>query len=153
MTLNEADQIGAEMAKFIGIKQNGSLSFKPGILKYRQDYINSLKDNCQIVETITKISKSKSQEQLGYIFGGIKFLIKQKFDEMGLDICGCPINDTQIMDILYLACGDGKRLSGMNMDETRLFIERVLAWCAKELGLYIPDPDVNWKESNEQDKN
>ena len=135
--------------KFIGIKQGDSLSFRPGVLRLRTQYLSTLKDGCEVTETITKISKSKSKEQLGYIFGGIKFLMKQKLDEMGEDICGCPINDSQIMDILYLACGDGKTLSKMNMAETAMFIDRVQAWCSKELGLFIPDPDPAWRENKE----
>lgn len=56
------------------------------------------------------------------------------------------IDEDTVDKILKGAC-KVKSKGRMTMKEASEFIDKCIKWCARYLGIVIPDPDPNWKEN------
>ena len=116
----------------------------------RRHYLASMKDGSHLIETIRKVGKPKSNQQVKCHFGLIVAMIRQTMIDLGWGICGVAPNKNMIHDILKKACsgvGDGGEclgLSEMTSEQASQFFKNCQHWAASELKLFIPEPDPNW---------
>jgi len=119
----------------------------------RERYLAGLKDGVRVKENLAKIDgRNKSSNQVRAYFGLVVEMIRYRFEEMGVDVCGICPNKEMIHDILIKACGGvGEMgttlgLSKMTTVQASQFFENCRTWASTQLQLDIPNPDINWKE-------
>lgn len=106
----------------------------------------------------------KSQKQLGAIFGLVVSQTLSTFDDLGYDTSyliksskpsGVPISGDLLKEYLYAVAPifrDGKRitLSKMDVAEANKFIEMIRNYISAEWGIYIPEPDKNYRNNRQE---
>ena len=146
--------------EFQGKKQKGSLVFSATQLVLRERYINSLKDETLITETIKKTTKPKTWKQCKTIFGLAFNMIVTTMDDNGWDSSiiynidiptGVPVNSDMLLEFFYNlhpTLRDGKRitLSRMTTAEAATFYENVGNYAASQWSIVIPEPNKDWKD-------
>ena len=143
------------MKFFLEVNQ-GRLTLLSSQKILRQHFLNSLKDGTQVIETITRESKSKSHQQVKGHFGLVVAMVRQAMIDLGWSICGVAPNIPMVHDILKKACsgvGDGGEclgLSEMTTTQASAFFENCRNWAANELHIVIPDYNPNWKEDRNE---
>jgi len=144
------------MKTFYGIIQNGKLTLPTIQKELRRQFLASLKDGARVKETLTRESLTKTHQQVKAYFGLVVEMIRQKFIEMGVDVCGIAPNKEMIHEILKRACGGvGEQgevmgLSSMSISQVSKFFENCQTWSATQLNLYIPEPDKDWRRKEER---
>lgn len=139
--------------EFHGRIQNGVVTFSPIVNELRQRLLTSLKDGTFVRETIKKVGPQKTHQQVKAHFGLVVERIRQRFIDMGVDVCGIPPNKDMVHDILKKACGgvgemgETLGLSQMTIEQCSQFFENCRTWAATQLQLDIPDPKPNMKTS------
>lgn len=134
----------------------GNLILPTHQLMLRRHFLSSMKDGSPVRETLSKVGKPKTHKQVKTIFGFIVMMVRERMIELGWSICGVAPNKNMIYDILKKACGgvgDGGEclgLSEMTTTQASEFFENCRHWAAKELKLFIEDPDPNWKKRNQK---
>lgn len=138
--------------EFHYIKQDGKLTLSAIQIELRQQYIDSLKNGALIRETLRREGNVKTHKQCKTQFGLVVEMVRQRLIEMGVDVCGVPVNKDMVYDILKKACfgvgdfGETVGLSEMTTEQASKAFENCRTWAATQLSLNIPDPDVNWRE-------
>ena len=138
--------------EFHSIKQDNELTLSPLQIELKRRYIDSLKDGTAVRITLTREGRAKTHQQIKTHFGLVVEMIRQRFIEMGVDVCGIAPNKSMIHDILKKACGgvgdmgENLGLSEMTAIQASKFFENCRVWCATQLQLNVPDPDPNWKD-------
>ena len=137
--------------KFYGTVQNGELTLSAVQKDFRQKYLSKLKDGTLVKETLTRQGPMKTHQQVKCQFGLVVEMIRQKLEEMGIDVCGIAPNKQMVYDILKKACGgvgdmgETLGLSEMTIEQASKFFENCRAWAATQLGLNIPEPNKDWR--------
>jgi len=142
------------MPTYAAIVRDGKLCFPETQSGLRTQWLTTLKADARVEEKLTRVRRSKSHQQVKCHWGLVVGMIKQKFDDDGFDVMGVPISRDQIQKVLYAKCGavgdDGEHLtlSKMSTVQASMFFEHCTRWASAQLGLYIPEPDVNWRDHN-----
>ncbi len=111
-----------------------------------------MKNGQQVKEVLTKKGRAKSINQVRTHFGLVVEMIRKRFEEIGVDVCGVCPNKLMIHDILKKSCGgvgdmgEILGLSEMSTAQANVFFENCRTWGAKELQLDIPNPDKDWRK-------
>ena len=124
------------------------------------EFFTDLPDGCY-EEAVKRAVKSKSQNQLGAIFGLAIDRIIVEFNDNGWDTSyllgldkptGNPVSTGLMKEYLYGVCGvkddDGKlvTLSRMNTIQANEFLEAICRFAITQWSIYIPEPDKNYKK-------
>lgn len=140
------------MPTYAAIVRDGILCFPEAQLQLRTQWLTTLKADARVEEKLKKVGRSKSHQQVKCHWGLVVGMIKQKFDDDGVDVMGVPISRDQIQKVLYAKCGavgnDGEHLtlSKMSTVQASTFFEHCTRWASSQLALYIPNPDPLWQE-------
>lgn len=147
-----------------GTVENGILKLSLTQLKQRESFLNSMKDGCRVIESLTVERKPKSYQQVKTHWGLVITTILMEFSDRGWDSStllnlpvptGIEVTKGMLQEYLYAACPvhneEGQRvtLSKMNTLEASQFFEMVRNFAASQWSIYIPEPDPNWKEDKE----
>ena len=148
--------------EFHGYTSNGKLMLSTAQQIMRANFLESM-GTCNATETITRVSKPKTHQQVKMHFGLVISMIKYTFDERGIDLAclipgvkippGQPVPKDVIQRILYACCndvgdeGERKTLSKMNTIEASRFFEACRNYAARMWHIQIPEPDINWKDN------
>jgi hypothetical protein len=139
------------MLEIIGLAKEGRLMFQPNSAQlYTRWLLDS--ENSFVKCRLTRVGKSKTHKQCKTHFGLAVAIIREAMADKGWAICGVTPNKEMIHEILLKSCGGVgplgamKRLSEMTTKEASQFFENIRDWAATQLGVYIPDPDINWKD-------
>jgi len=122
------------------------------------DYIENGRDGRYEVEA-KRSRKDKSQDQLGAIFGLALNTIKAEFDDRGWDTSyllkidlptGNEITIDFLKEYFYATCGVYNekglvRLSKSNTKQAAQFFENIRNFASSQWGIYIPEPNPNWR--------
>ena len=145
--------------EFHGIVKQGRFLLPPVQKQLRERLLASMKDGTRIKETLIKEGRAKSPNQVRAHFGLVVEMIRKRFEDMGVDICGICPNKDMIHDILKKACsgvgdmGETLGLSEMTTEQASKFFENCRTWAATQLQLDIPNPDINWRQKKVEVKN
>ena len=137
--------------EFHGRIQEGRLILSDVQEQLRKRWLAGIKEGTSVRETLTKVAPAKTHQQVKAYFGLAVEMIRKRFEDMGVDVCGVCPNKQMIHDILKKACGgvgdmgESLGLSEMTIDQASKFFDNCRAWAATQLQLVIPDPDPNWK--------
>jgi len=140
------------MAEFHAEIKDGKLTLSPIQEELKMRLLASYKDGTRIRETLVKEGCAKTHQQVKAHFGLVIERIRQRFEDMGVDVCGIAPNKQMIHDILKKACGgvgdlgETIGLSQMTITQASKFFENCRTWAATQLQLDIPDPNPNWRE-------
>lgn len=138
--------------EFHYIVKDGELTLSDTQQELRDRFLASLKDGTFIKETLTREGRAKTHQQVKAHFGLVIEMMRQRFEDMGVDVCGIAPNKQMIHDILKKACGgvgdlgETIGLSQMTITQASKFFENCRTWAATQLQLDIPNPDPNWRE-------
>lgn len=138
--------------EFHFVKQDGNLTLSATQREIREKYVSSLKDGALVKEKLTREGNVKTHKQVKTHFGLAVEMIRLRLEEMGVDVCGVPVNKEMVYDILKKACfgvgdfGETLGLSKMTTEQASKAFENCRTWAASELGLNIPDPDPHWRQ-------
>lgn len=141
---------------------DGEPRISPADRKTRDDFIAEAKDGCYTVE-IKRSKKSKSNQQVKAHWGLLVNTILSHADNEGFDTSallrwmirddiptGVPICKALLQQVLYMVCPifdeNEKRvtLSDMTPEQASRFFNNCRDFLANR-GLYIPEPDPEWK--------
>lgn len=137
--------------EFYGTVQQGRLILSDVQVQLRMRLLAGMKDETSVREILTKKAPAKTHQQVKAHFGLAVEMIRKRFEDMGVDVCGVCPNKKMIHDILKKACGgvgdmgESLGLSEMTIEQASKFFDNCRAWAATQLQLVIPDPDKNWK--------
>lgn len=138
--------------EFHAVIRDGKMTLSPIQKESRERYLASMKDGARIKEKLTKESRRGTLKQGGAHFGLVVEMIRQRLIEMGIDVCGCPINKDMIHEILKRACGgvgdmgETMKFRDMSVEQRSKFFDNCRTWASTQLQLVIPDPDPRWRE-------
>jgi hypothetical protein len=139
------------MLELIGQAKNGHWILPPNAEQLFTRLLLDCENNF-IRGQFSKVGPHKTYKQVRTHFGLAVTLIREAMVEKGWALCGVSPNKEMIHEILLKSCGgvgplgEMKRLSEMTTDEASKFFENIRDWAATQLGVYIPDPDPNWKD-------
>ena len=146
---------------FIGQKRDGKPHFPAPIREERRKWWDRLKEGAHFVESLNKPRKDKSQEQLGAIWGLMMAGACIQLDDMGYDTSflfntnkptGVRIGKEDLCRFFYSACpiydehGKQITLRKATTVQAAKFFDDVRNWMASQWGIYIPEPDPEWRE-------
>jgi hypothetical protein len=111
--------------------------------------------------TLQRKLPDKSHKQLGVVFGLVVSKTLEAFEELGYDTSyiikssrpsGIAVSPDLLKEYLYAVCpifrnGIRITLSKMDVAEANQFIEAIRNYISAEWGIYIPEPDKNWRQS------
>lgn len=129
-------------------------------------FFESRKDGSRIVGIFKQERKPKSWSQVKCHFGLVVSTIYEEFDRRGIDTSyilggdiptGNPVSKEMIHECLYSWCpmyaedGDRIRLSDerCTTNIAAIWFEAICNYMSSKFGIYIPEPDKNWKEKKE----
>jgi len=153
------------MMKFVGNISQGRLTLSVSQNALRKNYLQNLKDGTQISEEIKPIRKGKTHQQVKAIFGLALATVKAEFDDRGWDTSflynlsiptGIEVSVNMLKEYFYGVCPiyseEGQRITLSHKDcDTKAasnFLEEVRNWSASQWGIYIAEPNPDWKEEN-----
>lgn len=144
-----------------GPVENGELQLTTAQLELERRFLRSMKAGSRVIRTTEKEVVDKTYKQVKTVFGLIVRVILNDFDDRGIDSSlifrtkddrptGNKIKVDSLKNYLYEICPiyrNGKQvtLSKMTIEEASRFIDEVRNY-ATSWGVYIPEPDPNWKE-------
>lgn len=142
---------------FIGEIKDGQWTLSRQQSLLRKQWFNTCKTGNLVKETLTKVGRDKSRQQVKCHFGLVVATIRDTFRERGWDLSciipnlnipsGYEVPVEVIQKILYACCGDvgenGERrtLSKMTTTEASAFFEKCRVYAANKWQIQIPDPD------------
>lgn len=138
--------------EFHCIIQNGKITLSAVQKQLRDRLLAEMKNGQLVKETLIKEGRSKSSNQVKSHFGLVVEMIRKRFEDMGIDVCGICPNKLMIHDILKKCCGgvgelgENLGLSEMTTTQASKFFENCRTWAATQLQLDIPDPNPNWNK-------
>ncbi len=149
---------------FIGTKIKGELVHPPAIREQKRKYWERVPEGAVVMSSITMKRRSKSQEQLGAIWGLMMAQAKIELDDRGYDTSfllntpnptGIPIDERLLCDYFYNVCPifneEGQRitLSKSNTKEAAKFFDDVRNFLASQWSIVVAEPDPNWRNKSE----
>ncbi len=140
--------------EFHAVIKNGKMTLSPTQKELRERLLDSMKDGTKVKEIIKREGRAKSSNQVKSHFGLVVEMIRKRFEDMGVDVCGVCPNKQMIHDILKKACGgvgdmgETLGLSEMTTTQASQFFDNCRTWASTQLQLVIPDPDPNWREKD-----
>ena len=143
------------MLETIGVAKNGRYVLPPMNAELHMRWLSDCEGSF-VKAKWTKVGKPKTQKQLGVHFGLAVEIVRQVMIDKGYGICGIPPNKQMVHEILSKSCGgvgplgESVRLSEMTSDQASKYFENIRDWAAKELNVYILDPDPNWKTKSKE---
>jgi hypothetical protein len=150
--------------KSVGKIKDGVLYFPPAVNQARKDFIARHKDDTIMEETLSVPRASKSQSQLGAIWGLALATVVSELDDRGYDTSfilklpdptqttGIAIKPEMLCDYMYQVCPmyneEGARitLSKSNTKEAAKFFDDCRNFWAAQWQIYVPDPNPNWRD-------
>jgi hypothetical protein len=150
--------------KSVGKIKDGVLYFPPAVNQARKDFIARHKDDTIMEETLSVPRASKSQSQLGAIWGLALATVVSELDDRGYDTSfilktphptGIAITADLLCEYMYQACPmyneEGIRitLSKSNTKEAAKFFDDCRNFWATQWQIYVPEPDRDWRNKNE----
>jgi Sec7-like guanine-nucleotide exchange factor len=152
--------MGKLVIEVYGEIKDGEIFLPPVQNRYRKRMLAEYKDGTKVKETISKVGKAKTQEQLGAIFGLAFKQIVESFECYGWDssillrierTTGVSINEDMLKQYfysLYPTYQDDKLigLSKMTAGQAALFFDRIRNHAASQWSIVIPDPDPEWRK-------
>ena len=151
--------------EFYGIIKDGKITLSNIQKELRQQYLTSLKDGTLIKETLTKTAKDKTYQQVKTIFGLVITTIINEFNDRGWDSSillntekptGIATSKGLLKEFFYSVCpieddeGNITTLSKATIEQAMKFINNTRDWVASQWGIYVPDPDPNWREIKDE---
>lgn len=150
-----------------GIIQQKRLMLDVSQRQLKQRYIANLKDDTKVSLEIKPIRQSKTHQQVKTIFGLAIMTILEQFEErgigtdelLGLEIpTGNPVSKGMMKEYLYAICPiyseDGKRITLSHRDCTTKcaadFFDAIRNFMASQYGVYIPEPDPDWRKKPDE---
>lgn len=140
----------------IGKMKDGMRQVPVSQLAYQKQWLSRQKDGVSVRCVMTVVhDKDKSWQQVKAHFGLVVSMIRDRMIELGFDICGVYPNREMVHDILKKACsgvgdnGECLGFSEMSTAQASRFFDNCRVWAATQLQLYIPDPDPNWRENDQ----
>ena len=129
--------------------------------------IKRVLDKGRLVKLEVKSKSSKTKEQMGYYWEVILPRVQLKFKEDGTLISLLDLNkffnemffsNEEIFSYTKksgeqgaIAIREVRSKSGATIEQMSAYIDAVLRWCAEE-GIYIPEPDQNYKTKYHMDR-
>lgn len=141
--------------EFYGTIQESQLILSDVQEQLRMRWLATIKDGTSVRETLTRKAPAKTHQQVKAHFGLAVEMIRKRFEDMGVDVCGVCPNKQMIHDILKKACGgvgdmgESLGLSEMTIEQASKFFDNCRAWSATQLQLVIPEPDKNWRTAGQ----
>ena len=141
------------------------MMFSPMQVAERRRYLESLENGTAVKETITKQTRPKSQQQLGAHFGLALQRIIEAFNDMGWDSSmilnlpkptGTGTTKGMLQEFFYALFpvfdegGKRKTMRDFSTAEESKFYEQINSFASSQWGIYIPDPNLNWKDKPDQ---
>ena len=150
--------------KFPGVKTNGQLVHAPAIAEAKRKYWERAPEGAMIESSLTVKHKDKTSNQLGAIWGLMLTQAVSKLDDRGYDTSfiynlskptGIAITKDDLCHFFYNACpiyNDNQRitLSKSDTKQAAKFFDDVRDFMASQWGIYIPEPDPNWREKGSE---
>ena len=150
------------MPLWTGTPKDGQLWLPRGLVAPRRRWLFE-QEGHPVSEEIKVITQSKSQAQLGAIFGLIIATLLHEFDERAMDTSdllgsdvpsGTPIWEGFLRYYLYAVCplvsDKGERITLSHKDaetaNVSVWMKMVCDWSLSKWGIFIPEPDKNWKD-------
>jgi hypothetical protein len=149
-------------------KNNGILVMTAEVKAMREDFIARIRDGSQVIESLQRIGRNKTDQQVKCHWGLVVGTILRVFDERGTDLGmflhsraipeGTPVTADIIQHYLYACCnavgdeGQRKTLSQMDTIEASRFFENCRNHAASAWDIQIPDPDPTWREKQKEQK-
>jgi len=145
---------------FYGTKIKGKPVYPPAISEQRRKAWDKVKEGGRFKSSLTVPRGSKSQSQLGAIWGLMMTQACAELDDRGYDTSfiynlpdptGIAIDQETLCGYLYEACpirnemGHKITLSKADTIQAAKFFEDVRAFLASQWSIVIPDPNPNWK--------
>lgn len=141
--------------EFIGPVTDGRLVLSPLMETARLDYLRRWKNGTMVRETLTRILRNKSQQQLGAHFGLMFRIILEEFESRGWDLQmlfknvppGIEVSKDILKEYLYAVAGDvgdngeRRRISHMNTVEMSRHFEKARDYAASAWQIVVPDPN------------
>jgi len=123
-------------------------------------FITSIKEGQLVCRETTVYRDSKSQKQLGSFWGLFCRVVLDAWRDIGIDTSyiyrlekptGIEVSAEELKLYMYSVCPtlrDGKRVTMSDMDtqEMASFFDRCLKFASSQWGIYVPEPDKNWKD-------
>jgi len=159
MTIFPSD-IGVEM-DFPCVKKNGQLVYPSLVARDRLMYLEKQPEGARFKETLTRVRSPKTHQQVKTIFGHCIMYLITEFIERGWDTSyllkldkptGVPPSKTLFKEYFYGVCpmeddeGEQITLSDAGKEQVVEFIDNIMNHSSSIWGIYIPEPDPNWKE-------
>jgi len=145
---------------FLGKKENGTLVHPPAIAEQKRRHWESIKEGAVVKSSISVSRASKSQSQLGAIWGLMLAEAVIQLDDLGYDTSfiynlskptGIKIGKEDLCHFFYQACPihneEGQRitLSKSNTKEASKFLDDSRNYMSSQWGLIIENPNPGWK--------
>ena len=146
--------------KFHGTKTNGKFVAPAPIAELARRHWESIKEGSEVVKDVYVPRNSRSEKQLGAIWGLMLSTVSIELSDMGYDTSiiynldqptGIEIAKDDLCNFFYSACPiwrDGKRitLSKADTKEAAKFFEDIRNYASSQWGINVPDPNPNWKQ-------
>jgi len=153
-----------EVFKTLGSKQGDKFVRSETQLNQFQQWWNTIKDGTMITAEYKILRPSKTSQQVKTHWGLMINTIIAKVSDDGIDTSkflklmvrpdlptGIPLTKDFLHELLYILCpifdDEGKRitLSKMDIEQASRWFDMCMNLMASR-GIYIPDPDPNWKD-------
>ena len=148
---------------FHGIKKDGKKCLPPAIAEQARKHWESIKEGSPVVFGMTVPRKSKSQAQLGAVWGLMLTEACSQLSDRGYDTSfiyntpeptGIEITKEDLCKYLYNVCpmhnesGERITLSKSNAKEADEFFDKCRNWMASQWSVETSEPDPNWRNKD-----
>ena len=144
--------------------RNGQMEMTFTQAQLRRRWLSSLPDGKVVKETLSIVRKPKTLKQTKIIFGLAFMTICQEFDDRGWDCSivyqipkptGVPVTADILKGFFYAVFPtyEGERLitlSDMDTKQAATLYENISNWSSSQWSIYIPEPDPDWRNKNEE---
>ncbi len=147
--------------EYIGIVQSGQFELPVYQSELRKNFLSKLKDGTRVKETLSKVGKPKTKEQLGAIFGQALKQIEIELSDRGWDTSiimklpqptGVEITKDILLQYFYSlfpVFDDNHKqvtLSKMDTGMAAKFYDQIRNFAASQWQIVILEPDKNWRK-------
>ncbi len=140
----------------------GQIVMSPQMAALKDNYARRMKDGTKLIIKVTRVTRSKSHQQVKTHWGLVVGTIRREFENRGMDLAtflgsptipdGLEVPADVIQAVLYATCndvgehGERKTLSKMSTVEASVFFDKCRNYAASAWNIQIMDPDTNWRE-------
>lgn len=151
--------------QFFGTIKQGKVTLTQSQNLLRGHFLASIRDDTRIVETIERDTKPKTHAQVKTIFGLAIAQIMSDFESRGWDSSmllnmpkptGIAVSKGLLKEFLYAVCPiydeNDKLITLSKSDTTQAskFFKDIRNHAASQWSVYIPEPNINWKEERDE---